>query len=101
MKRLRVVQDTRWGGCYYLPPSDNKCPHSINISRNNESDMEYACIILHEIGHAYYQHDFRDISTPPEKIIKEELEAWDYAKRCVKSKYYKFITDIIDNRIIN
>lgn len=42
---------------------------------------------LHELGHRHYKHTPFDSKSPHQM----ELEAWEYAKSCMKPKYHYLI----------
>lgn len=98
--KLKIVKDRRWPGSYYLPPDDIVSPHSINIDPDYPvTDRERMFVALHEIGHAYCKHTWRNIDTPTAQIMKEEKDAWNYARRCVKVKYHKEFDKFVKKRL--
>lgn len=98
--KLRVVKDKRWKGSYYLPPDDDLYPYSVSINPNySVTEKQLLFIILHELGHAYYKHGWRTEETSKKQILKEEKEAWEYGKRCIKEKYYKEYDEFVSKRL--
>ncbi len=44
--------------------------------------------VLHEFGHIACSHADRDKKYIMLEDVKKEIEAWQYARRCVKKKYW-------------
>jgi Zn-dependent peptidase ImmA (M78 family) len=66
-------------GPHYYNPS-----HRVTVDAL--TDVESVFTLLHELGHAYHQHT-RYQSTPRTTMIRQEIQAWVYAERCIAPEY--------------
>ena len=60
-----------------LPEKEHRLPEPFNTFA-----------VLHEQGHAYNRHEIVSYFLT-DTVVKQEKEAWEYAKECIKPQWHK------------
>jgi hypothetical protein len=79
------MQENRKNEFYYDPSSG-----CVAVPEDFGRDKEDMFALLHEMGHMNYKHErFSSLLFPDYRDFLQEIEAWQYAFRCVKMEYKK------------
>ncbi|MBU0958443.1 MAG: hypothetical protein KKB31_00720, partial [Nanoarchaeota archaeon] len=94
MKIKIIKKDSIFDYCYWSKKQNPR--HAIQIPvkhiDNSYNGLAHIFCILHELGHAYYHKNLEsqnNMKLSNKQKLKEEAEAWKYARKCVKKKYHK------------
>ena len=86
---IKVIYRNDYSAFY--KKSEISIPYPDNDTRLQ--GIEHIAAVLHELGHIHYKH-VTTIHDSLDDKISQELEAWDFALRCIKPGYHHTLRDL-------